>query len=107
MRDHTEHQKKIIRRYYDNRDQIDQQRLSELVTELYLSEGKKRAKLWQTARDLMTRMNVSPRRIDHVVTTNDPAILLEVVKEANAGLHQKPPPTGAPQQCESGGTEED
>ncbi|MBI5760196.1 MAG: hypothetical protein HZA46_16890 [Planctomycetales bacterium] len=96
MRDHTEHQKKIIRRYYDNRDQIDQQRLSELVTELFLAEGKKRAKLWQTARDLMTRMNVPPRRIEHVVTTNDPAILLEVVKEVNSGLHQKPPPAAAP-----------
>jgi hypothetical protein len=96
MRDHTQHQKKIIRRYYDNRDQIDQQRLSELVTELFLAEGKKRAKLWQTASDLMTRMNVPPRRIEHVVTTNDPAILLEVVKEVNSGLHQKPPPAGAP-----------
>ena len=97
MRDHTAHQKKIIRRYYDNRDQIDQQRLSELVTELFLAEGKRRAKLWQTARDLMTRMNVPPRRIEHVVTTNDPTILLEVVKEVNSGLHQKPPPPSAPE----------
>jgi len=105
MRDHSEYQKKIIRRFYDNRDQTDQQRLSELVTELYLAEGKKRAKYWQTARDLMTRMNVSPRRIEHVVNSNDPAILLEVVKEVNSGFHQKPPPLGAPGQRTSGDSE--
>lgn len=90
MRAYTEYQKKIIRRYYDNRDQIGQQRLSELVTELYLAEGKKRTRLWQSARDLMLRMNVPPRRIEHVVNSNDPAVLLEVVKEANSGCFPKP-----------------
>ena len=95
MRDYTKHQQRIIRRYYDNRDQIDQQRLSELVTELYLAEGRKRDKLWKMARYLMLRMNVPPRRIDHVVGSNDPAILLEVVKEANAGFYEKPVPPPA------------
>ena len=38
----TKHQQKIIKNYYDNRDAISLQRLSELVTELYLAEGKAR-----------------------------------------------------------------
>jgi hypothetical protein len=98
MLDHTEYQKRIIGRYYDNRDQIDQQRLSELVTELYLAEGKKRARLWHTARELMERLNVPVRRVDHVVGSNDPAILLEVVKEVGSGFYAKPaaPARGAP-----------
>jgi len=45
-----EYQQKVIKNYYDNREQIDGQRLSELVTNLFLSEGKKREKLWLTAR---------------------------------------------------------
>lgn len=84
-REYSEHQKKIIRRYYDNRDQIDSQRLSELVANLFLAEGKKRAKLWETARDMMKRLNVPDSRIEHVVATNDPAILAEVVKDLESG----------------------
>ena len=41
-RDYTPHQQKIIKRYYDNREQIDEQRLAELVTNLYLASDKKK-----------------------------------------------------------------
>ena len=44
-RDYTPHQQKIIKRYYDNREQIDEQRLAELVTNLYLASDKKKKKL--------------------------------------------------------------
>lgn len=40
MTDYTPYQQKIIKRYYDNQDSIQLQRLSELVGELYLAEGK-------------------------------------------------------------------
>ena len=49
MENYSKHQQGIIKRYYENFDQITLQKLSELVTELYLAEGKKRDKLWQTA----------------------------------------------------------
>ena len=73
-RDYSSYQQKIIRRYYDHRDQMDEQRLSELVANLYLATGKKRAKLWETARELMGRLNVPASRIEHVVKTGDAAI---------------------------------
>ena len=38
----SKYQQKIIKNYYDNREAISLQRLSELVTELYLAEGKAR-----------------------------------------------------------------
>jgi hypothetical protein len=90
-RDYTPYQQKLIRRYYDNRDQMDSQRLSELVADLYLATGKKRAKLWETARDLMGRLNVPQSRIDHVVKTGDAAILAEVVKDIAAGVIRPAP----------------
>lgn len=89
MADHSEYQKKIIKRYYDNREQVDEQRLAELVANLYLSEGKKRANLWKTAKETMLRLKVPAGRVEHVVSTNDPAMLAEVVKELQAGLHGK------------------
>ena len=42
LEDFSRHQQKIIKRYYSNQDTLQRQRLAELVTELYLAEGKKR-----------------------------------------------------------------
>ena len=44
-RDFSAYQQKVIKRYYDNKDQIDEQRLAELVTNLYLAPPKKQANL--------------------------------------------------------------
>ncbi len=85
MPEYSKYQQKVIKRYYDNRDQIDEQRLSELVTNLYLAEGKKREKLWQTAEEMMRRLNVPESRITHIMSTGDPAILAEVVNDLQAG----------------------
>ncbi|MCA9050376.1 MAG: hypothetical protein KDA89_16685 [Planctomycetaceae bacterium] len=84
-RDYSPYQQKVIQRYYDNRDQIDQQRLSELVADLYLAEGKKRAKLWEVARELLTRMKVPESRIEHVVTSDDASLLAAVVQDVETG----------------------
>ena len=75
----------MIKRYYDNRESIDQQRLSELCTNLFLTEGKKKQKLWEKAQEIMERLNVPPTRIDHVLKSADPAILAEVVKDLESG----------------------
>lgn len=88
QREYSRYQQKVIQRYYDNREQIDEQRLSELVTNLYLSEGKKREKLWVTARDLMLRLGVPESRVEHVVASNDAAILAEVMSDIQAGKIQ-------------------
>ena len=46
MADRSRYQEGIIKRYYENIDAIMYQKLTDLVGELYLSEGKKRAALW-------------------------------------------------------------
>jgi len=84
LSDYTRHQQGIIKRYYENFDKIQVQRLSELVTELYLAEGKKRDKLWQSAATAMQKLKLPQQRIDHVVGKKDPALLAAVVKELTA-----------------------
>ncbi len=52
-RDYTPHQQQIIRRWYANLDGRRVQRLAELVTDIYLAKGRKRALLWDRVRDLL------------------------------------------------------
>ncbi len=55
-RDYTGYQKKVIKRFYENREQIETQRLQEIVTEIYLAGGGKKAdRLWERAAALLER----------------------------------------------------
>ena len=81
MTDFTPHQQKIIKRYYNNQDAIQRQRLAELVSELYLAEGKKRQRVWKSAATAMQKLGVPQARIDHLIKQDKPALVAEVVKE--------------------------
>ena len=86
-KEYSDYQRKVISRYYDNRDQLDHQRLGELVTNLYLATGEKqKAKLWKSAEEAMTRLKVPPSRIQHILTQKDPAILASVVEDLQRGV---------------------
>ena len=85
MAEYSQYQKNVIKRYYDNRDQITEQRLSELVTSLYLAQGKKQANLWSRAEEAMRRLGIPESRIRHVVNSSDPAVLAEVVQDLQKG----------------------
>jgi hypothetical protein len=50
--------------------------------------------MWQTAEEIMQRLEVPESRIAHVVKTGDPAILAEVVKDLQSGVIQKTPKKG-------------
>jgi hypothetical protein len=81
MPDFSRYQQKIIKRYYDNNDTIQLQRLAELVGELYLSEGKKRQRLWASVVTAMQKLGVPQSRIDHLKAQDNPALVAQVVKE--------------------------
>jgi hypothetical protein len=81
MADYTPYQQKIIKRYYDNFDDIKQQRLSELATELYLAEGKKRERLWKQVAEALTKLDFPQTRIDHLMSKKDPALVVGIVGE--------------------------
>ena len=81
MQDYTAHQQKIIKRYYDNIDQISLQRLAELTGDLYLAAGKKRDKLWASAASFMEKLGVPKARIDVILAEKNPETLAKLVKE--------------------------
>jgi hypothetical protein len=85
MSDYTPYQQKIIKRYYRNLDGIKYQRLSELATELYLAEGKKRDRLWGQVEQSLRKLEFPEPRIARLLEKRDPALLVELLKEIGGG----------------------
>jgi hypothetical protein len=81
LEDYTPHQQKIIKRYYRNQDTLLRQRLAEMVTELYLSAGKKRQRLWKSAAEAMQKLGVPASQVEHLLKQDNPELLAQVVKE--------------------------
>ncbi len=81
MAERSKHQQKIIKNYYENREAISLQRLSELVTELYLAEGKARQRQWKYIRTALEKLKLPPARIDHLVQQDDPLLVAKLVEE--------------------------
>jgi hypothetical protein len=84
MADHSPYQKKIIKRYYENFDAIKSQRLAELVTELYLAEGKKSERLWKQVDAILRKLEIPESRVAYLVSRRDPALLAVLLKELQA-----------------------
>jgi hypothetical protein len=82
--EYTKHQQKIIKNYYQNREAISLQRLQELVTELYLAEGKKREKQWEYIVGVLKKLGLSDKRIEHLRSQDDAGQLAKVVEEIMA-----------------------
>jgi hypothetical protein len=78
---YSKHQQNIIRNYYDNRESISLQRLSELVTELYLAEGKGREKQWKFIVSALQKLEIPADRIEHLRKQDNPALLAKLVEE--------------------------
>lgn len=83
-KEYSKHQQKIIKRYYDNREAVSLQRLSELVTELYLAEGKARERQWKYIIGALEKLEIKQDRIDHLREQDDPALLAKLVEELMA-----------------------
>ena len=81
MAERSKHQQKIINNYYQNRDAIALQRVQELVTELYLSEGKKRQKNWGYVATHLKKLGVKQPQIDHLVEKDDPELVVNLLKK--------------------------
>jgi hypothetical protein len=81
MGDFTKHQQKIIKNYYDNRESISLQKVQEFVTELYLSEGKKRAKYWKSIAAHLEKLGVDKKTVDHLISQDKPELVASLVKK--------------------------
>ncbi len=84
MARHSAYQQNIIKNYYKNRDAISLQRLQEMVTDLYLAEGKKRAQQWKRLVGHLEKLGLKPDRIRYLVEKDDPALIAKLVEELMA-----------------------
>lgn len=84
--DYTRHQQGIIKRYYRNQDAIKLQRLGELVSDLYLAEGKKRERVWKSIIKALEVLEVPVQRVQHLRQKDDAALLARLVKEIEAKM---------------------
>lgn len=78
---YSKHQQRIIKNYYENREAISLQRLSELVTELYLAEGKARERQWKYIITALEKLGLPEARIEHLRKKDDPRLLAQLVEE--------------------------
>ncbi len=81
MTERTKYQQQVIRRYYQNRDSISLQRVQELVTDLYLSEGKKRLKCWESLVGHLQKLGVKEATIQHLREKDDPQHVAQFVNQ--------------------------
>jgi hypothetical protein len=81
MENFSAHQQKIIKNYYQNRENISLQRIQELVTDLYLSSGKKREKVWDQIAGHLGKLGIPPDRISHLRGQDKPELVAKVIEE--------------------------
>ena len=81
MAERTKYQQNIIRNYYENRETISLQKAQELVTELYLSEGKKRAKYWKSLEGHLQKLDVKQQAIDRLIEQDDPQLAAKLIEK--------------------------
>jgi hypothetical protein len=80
-RQYSKFQQKAIKNYYDNRENISLQRLGELVTDLYLAEGKSRATKWKQVAAALEKVGVPKSEIAHLMKKDDAALLAKKVSD--------------------------
>jgi hypothetical protein len=78
---YTPYQKKVIRRYYENREAASTQRLGEIVTELYLATSEKKvARLWEQAEKHLKAAGANEVWLEKTVKDRNLEQLAEMVK---------------------------
>ena len=91
--DFSRYQQGVVKRYYDNNETIQSNKLSEIVSELWLAEDKKtQTKLWGKAQVALMRMGVDATQVSSVVGKRDMEGLAKLVAQADAGTAKKAMP---------------
>lgn len=80
-RQYSKFQQNAIKNFYENRETISLQRLGELVTDLYLAEGKGRAAKWKQITAALEKVGVPAKEIERLVKKDDAALLAKKVAE--------------------------
>ncbi len=81
MAKRSNYQDRVIRNYYQNRDEIMLQRLGELVTDLYLAEGTKKSRIWKRVAEILEKLKIPKNQIEHLVRSDNPALVANELKK--------------------------
>lgn len=82
--DLSRHQQKIVKRYYHHIDTITLTRLGEIVSDLYLAEGKAADRLWARADTALKKTDMPAAKRESLITSRDVKALAEVVNKLSA-----------------------
>ena len=78
----TPHQQGIVRRYYEHKDTLANQKLAEAVSELYVcTEEKKLARLWKSVGKALLNAEVPKAFADKIVAGRDLEKLADTVNK--------------------------
>lgn len=87
MPDYTPYQKKLIERYYDNRDDIMLTKLAEIVSDLMLADTEAKARrLWSRADAAMKALKVPDSTRQHILAQKKPDLLARHLRDWQTGL---------------------
>ena len=79
---HTPYQKGIIKRYYENKDDLCSQKLGEIVSDLFLERDPAKSKrLWESAQTALQNMGANPVRVTKIVAARNLPGLAKLVEE--------------------------
>ena len=79
---HSGYQKGVIKRYYENKDDISTQKLGEIVSELYLETSvAKVERLWKSAEGALLKLGANAGRVEKIVAAKDLQALAKLVEE--------------------------
>jgi hypothetical protein len=81
MENFTRYQQSIIKNYYKNRDDVAFQRAQELLTDLYLAEGKKREKVWESLFTNLERLGVPADQLEHLKAERKPELIAKLLEK--------------------------
>ncbi|AMV30817.1 hypothetical protein VN12_01785 [Pirellula sp. SH-Sr6A] len=81
MENYTRYQQGVIKSYYQNRDNVSFQRVQELLTDLYLAEGKKKEKVWESMFNHLEKLGVPPDQLEHLKKQRKPELIAQLIQK--------------------------
>jgi hypothetical protein len=90
IRERSHYQQQVISKYYGNLDTIMLNKLSELVTDLYLADTPtKKDRLWDRAYKAMMNLKIPPAIINHIMEKKNVEILAKNLQDWLKNKKQK------------------
>lgn len=81
-RDYTPYQRKVISRYYKNQDTMRGQKISEMISEIFLAgTPKKKETLWAKMRKLLEDGGLPAPEVERIVSSQDVEALARLVEK--------------------------